>query len=103
MKVRASVKKICMKCKVSSSPRRRSRNLRESQAPPAPGIREERQWHVLQVLICRRNKRLWVGLTAIYGIGQQRARSLAEKAKVDADEKNQGSHRRRSQSDSRGY
>lgn len=33
------------------------------------------------------NKRLWVGLTAIYGIGQQRARSLAEKAKVDAFKK----------------
>jgi small subunit ribosomal protein S13 len=29
------------------------------------------------------NKRLWVGLTAIYGIGQARARSLAAKAKVD--------------------
>jgi small subunit ribosomal protein S13 len=29
------------------------------------------------------NKRLWVGLTAIYGIGQARARSLADKAKVD--------------------
>ena len=27
------------------------------------------------------NKRLWVGLTAIYGIGQQRARSLAKKPK----------------------
>ncbi len=25
------------------------------------------------------NKRLWVGLTAIYGIGQQRARSLAKR------------------------
>src|ERR1700693_744569 len=33
------------------------------------------------------NKRLWVGLTAIYGIGQARARSLAEKAKVDATKK----------------
>jgi small subunit ribosomal protein S13 len=33
------------------------------------------------------NKRLWVGLTAIYGIGQKRARSLAEKAKVDAVKK----------------
>lgn len=33
------------------------------------------------------NKRLWVGLTAIYGIGQQRARSLAAKAKVDAFKK----------------
>ena len=33
------------------------------------------------------NKRLWVGLTAIYGIGQQRARSLAEKANVDATKK----------------
>jgi small subunit ribosomal protein S13 len=29
------------------------------------------------------NKRLWVGLTAIYGIGQARARKLAEKANVD--------------------
>ena len=33
------------------------------------------------------NKRLWVGLTAIYGIGQQRARSLAAKANVDATKK----------------
>ena len=33
------------------------------------------------------NKRLWVGLTAIYGIGQARARSLAEKANVDATKK----------------
>ena len=29
------------------------------------------------------NKRLWIGLTAIYGIGQHRARTLAEKAGVD--------------------
>ena len=29
------------------------------------------------------NKRLWVGLTAIYGIGQIRARSVAERAGVD--------------------
>jgi small subunit ribosomal protein S13 len=28
-------------------------------------------------------KRLWVGLTSIYGIGQPRARDLCEKAKVD--------------------
>ena len=33
------------------------------------------------------NKRLWIGLTAIYGIGQARARALAEKAKVDATKK----------------
>ena len=33
------------------------------------------------------NKRLWVGLTAIYGIGHKRARSLAEQAKVDAEKK----------------
>ena len=33
------------------------------------------------------NKRLWIGLTAIYGIGQKRARELAEKAKVDATKK----------------
>ncbi len=29
------------------------------------------------------NKRLWVGLTAIYGIGQPRAQSLCAKAQVD--------------------
>ncbi|HET6199115.1 MAG: 30S ribosomal protein S13 [Candidatus Acidiferrales bacterium] len=29
------------------------------------------------------NKRLWVGLTAIYGIGQARAQELCAKAKVD--------------------
>jgi small subunit ribosomal protein S13 len=33
------------------------------------------------------NKRLWVGLTAIYGIGQRRARSLAAKANVDETKK----------------
>src|ERR1700722_10618810 len=33
------------------------------------------------------NKRLWIGLTAIYGIGQARARSLSEKAKVDGTKK----------------
>ena len=33
------------------------------------------------------NKRLWVGLTAIYGIGQARARSLSAKAQVDAVKK----------------
>jgi small subunit ribosomal protein S13 len=33
------------------------------------------------------NKRLWIGLTAIYGIGQARARSLAAKANVDATKK----------------
>jgi small subunit ribosomal protein S13 len=32
-------------------------------------------------------KRLWVGLTAIYGIGRARARSLAEKANVDVEKK----------------
>ena len=28
-------------------------------------------------------KRLWIGLTSIYGIGQERARKLAAKAGVD--------------------
>jgi len=33
------------------------------------------------------NKRLWVGLTAIYGIGQTRARRLCAVAKVDETKK----------------
>jgi small subunit ribosomal protein S13 len=33
------------------------------------------------------NKRLWVGLTAIYGIGQARAKKLAAKASVDETKK----------------
>ncbi len=33
------------------------------------------------------NKRLWVGLTAIYGIGLVRARSVAERAGVDPTKK----------------
>ncbi len=33
------------------------------------------------------NKRLWIGLTAIYGIGQSRARKLSEKARVDPTKK----------------
>ncbi|HXW54640.1 MAG TPA: 30S ribosomal protein S13 [Candidatus Cybelea sp.] len=33
------------------------------------------------------NKRLWIGLTAIYGIGQPRARALAGRAKVDPTKK----------------
>jgi small subunit ribosomal protein S13 len=32
-------------------------------------------------------KRLWVGLTSIYGIGQVRAKQLAEKANVDHTKK----------------
>ena len=32
-------------------------------------------------------KRLWVGLTSIYGIGQQRARKLCEKANVEVTKK----------------
>jgi len=33
------------------------------------------------------NKRLWVGLTSIYGIGQARARTLCAKAKVEETKK----------------
>ena len=33
------------------------------------------------------NKRLWVGLTAIYGIGQERAKKLAAKAHVEETKK----------------
>ena len=33
------------------------------------------------------NKRLWIGLTAIYGIGQKRARSIAEKSNVEPTKK----------------
>ncbi|HKW89694.1 MAG TPA: 30S ribosomal protein S13 [Candidatus Acidoferrales bacterium] len=33
------------------------------------------------------NKRLWIGLTAIYGIGQARAKSLCAKAKVEETKK----------------
>ncbi len=33
------------------------------------------------------NKRLWIGLTAIYGIGQARAKSLCAKASVDETKK----------------
>src|SRR5260370_35610849 len=32
-------------------------------------------------------KRLWIGLTSIYGIGQQRAKNLAAKANVDHTKK----------------
>jgi len=33
------------------------------------------------------NKRLWIGLTAIYGIGQARAKELCAKANVDETKK----------------
>ena len=33
------------------------------------------------------NKRLWVGLTSIYGIGQPRTKVIAEKANVDFSKK----------------
>ncbi|MFZ0819707.1 MAG: 30S ribosomal protein S13 [Candidatus Acidiferrales bacterium] len=33
------------------------------------------------------NKRLWIGMTAIYGIGQARARSLCAKANVEETKK----------------
>ena len=46
--------------------------------------------------ICRRNKRLWVGLTAIYGIGQKRARRSGRKGQRGSRQEDQGSYRRRS-------
>ncbi len=33
------------------------------------------------------NKRLWIGLTAIYGIGQARARAVCSKAQVEGTKK----------------
>jgi small subunit ribosomal protein S13 len=33
------------------------------------------------------NKRLWIGLTSIYGIGQPRARAICSKANVDETKK----------------
>ena len=88
MKVRASVKKICMKCKIVH----RRGVVRvicfESESIASARVkREEKQMARIAGVDLPPNKRLWVGLTAIYGIGQQRARSLAEKAKVDATKK----------------
>ena len=42
-------------------------------------------------------KRLWVGLTAIYGIGQQRARVACSEGERRPHQEDQGSDRRRSQ------
>src|SRR5713101_6119308 len=64
MKVRASVKKICDKCKVI-----------------------HRRGVVRVICANPPHKRLWVGLTSIYGIGQERARKLAAKAGVDHTKK----------------
>jgi len=38
-------------------------------------------------------KRLWVGLTSIYGIGQVRAKTIAEKANVDPTKRSASSRR----------
>ena len=76
MKVRASVKKICDKCKVI----RRKGVVRVICAEPPPqaaaGLEEERSMARIAGVDLPRNKRMEIALTYIYGIGRTAARKI---------------------------
>jgi ribosomal protein L36 len=86
MKVRASVKKICDKCKVIHR-RGVVRVICKPQAQAAPGIARGTGMARIAGVDLPPQKRLWVGLTSIYGIGQPRARAICAKANVDETKK----------------
>ncbi len=94
MKVRASVKKICDKCKVihrRGVVRVICSNPKHKQRQGMSRVMEDRVMARIAGVDLPPQKRLWVGLTSIYGIGLPRARAICAKANVDADQENQGS------------
>ena len=93
VKVRASVKKMCNKCKVirrkgvvrccAKTPS--TSNVRDSSVCFEADARLEfedpdgvKTWHVSQAWICRESKRMEVALTYIYGIGRSSSRKILE-------------------------
>ena len=82
MKVRASVKKICDKCKVIH------RHGVVRVIYPIPKHKQRWDRRVMHVLRRRSaKKRAEVGLTYIYGIGRSRSRSLLHRAGIGVTRK----------------
>ena len=88
MKVRASVKPDLRQVQGDSSPRSGARDLQQSEAQAAAGIKVRRKlWHVSQVSIFRRKSACgWASRPSTASGGHAR-KSLAEKANVDFDKK----------------
>ena len=89
MKVRASVKKICDKCKVIQAQGHRADHLPgqpPSQAAPGltPALRRTRMARIAGVDLPR-EKRIEISLQYIYGIGKTTAQAICEKANVNVE------------------
>src|SRR6478752_3487494 len=83
MKVRASVKKICDKCKVVRQGRR-ARDLRQPEAQATSGLRGKSMARISGVDLPR-TKRIEIGLTYIFGIGRHRSNHILTAAGVSPD------------------
>ena len=86
MKVRASVKPICNKCKII----KRNGRVMVICENPKHKQRQGKQ----EVIMARiknielpSEKHICIGLTAIYGIGRNLAKTICENAKVDPEKK----------------
>ena len=99
MKVRASVKRICDKCKIV----RRRGVVRviclEPETQAAAGIRTMAR---IAGVDLPRTKRVEIGLTYIYGIGRVRSNSILKEAGVSPDVRVKDLVRRRRPEDQRG-
>ena len=100
MKVRASVKRICDKCKVV---RRRGvvRVICTELRSTSRG-RDKDVWHVLQASIFRAPSAVEIGLTYIYGIGRVRSNDDPDGGRRQPRHPRQGSVRRRRPEDQPG-
>ena len=84
MKVRASVKKICDKCKVIH----REGVVRViCSIPNISSVRDKETMARIAGVDLPPKKRAEIGLTYIYGIGRTRSRSLLHRAGIDFDKK----------------
>ena len=84
MKVRASVKPICEKCKISSNGMVLSVSFARTRATSS--VKDKRNGTYCRCDLPRR-KQTWIALTYIYGIGQTTAKQICAQAQVDATQK----------------
>jgi len=89
MKVRASVKKICSKCKIVKRKgilRVICENPKHKQKQGLVFIFRSKSWFVLQELIFK-EKRMEIALTYVYGIGRTSAQKILMKQELTGHQK----------------
>ena len=95
MKVRASVKKICKKCKVIRRAGRRARAVQELRATSSGRARGDGDMARIAGVDLPRNKRMEIALTYIYGIGRSAARKILRRGARSIRHEDRRSDRRR--------